>query len=82
MKMHTIGADISLLNCLIGRVKTAKYDIAKDESEILGAEKIVTSFSKCSIGENKNKRIDDLKSSLLSECGSEYLRQWFAPGTY
>jgi len=29
MKMHTVGIDISEFNCLIAKVKTQKYDVAK-----------------------------------------------------
>lgn len=86
MKMHTIGIDISPFNCLIARVKAAKYDVAKARSEILDIEQRVTRFSKylTKAGEVHlplfpEDRIDDLKASLLQECTSEYLRTWFAP---
>jgi hypothetical protein len=45
MKMHTIGIDISSFNCLIARVKSAKYDETKASDEILELEKRVTYFS-------------------------------------
>jgi len=87
MKMHTIGVDVSPFNCLIGRVKTAKYDIAKAKAEILEVEKRVTTFSKYLTGENPplplfpDDRMDELKEGLLAECNSEYLIDWFAPRT-
>jgi DNA modification methylase len=87
MKMHTIGVDISPFNCLIARVKTAKYDVAKAKAEILEVEKRVTTFSKYLTGENPalplfpDDRMDELKASLLAECNSEYLKEWFAPRT-
>lgn len=87
MKIHTIGVDVSPFNCLIGRVKTAKYDVAKAKSEILEVEKRVTTFSKYLTGENPtlplfpDERMDELKAGLLAECNSEYLKQWFAPRT-
>lgn len=87
MKIHTIGVDVSPFNCLIGRVKTAKYDIAKAKAEILEVEKRVTTFSKYLTGETSalplfpNDRMDELKAGLLAECNSEYLKQWFAPRT-
>jgi hypothetical protein len=87
MKMHTIGIDVSPFNCLIGRVKTAKYDVAKAKSEILEVEKRVTTFSKYLTGENPalplfpDDRMDELKAGLLDECNSSYLRAWFAPRT-
>jgi hypothetical protein len=87
MKMHTIGVDVSSFNCLIGRVKTAKYDIIEAKAEILEVEKRVTTFSKYLIGENltlplfPDERLDELKTGLLAECDSEYLKEWFAPRT-
>jgi len=87
MKMHTIGVDVSPFNCLIGRVKTAKYDVAKAKAEILEVEKRVTTFSKYLTGENPalplfpEDRMDELKAGLLAECDSEYLKEWFAPRT-
>ncbi len=85
MKMHTIGVDVSFFNCLIGRVKTAKYDIAKAKAEILEVERRVATFSKYLTGENPSlplfpdDRMDELKAGLLAECDSEYLKEWFAP---
>jgi DNA-binding transcriptional MerR regulator len=86
MKMHTIGIDISPFNCLIARVKAAKYDVAKARSEILGVEQRVTRFSKyltqsgeVNLSLFPEDRMDYLKASLLQECTSEYLKTWFAP---
>ena len=86
MKMHTIGIDISPFNCLIARVKAARYDVAKARSEILEIEQRVTRFSKYLIQSDEvnlslfpEDRMDNLKTSLLQECTSEYLRTWFAP---
>lgn len=87
MKIHTIGVDVSPFNCLIGRVKTAKYDIDKARKEILEVERRVTTFSKYLTGENltlplfPDDRLDELKVGLLAECNSKYLREWFAPRT-
>lgn len=86
MKMHTIGIDISPFNCLIARVKAAKYDVARARAEILEIEQRVTKFSNYLTGSSEanlalfpEERMDDLKASLLNECTSEYLRTWFAP---
>jgi DNA modification methylase len=86
MKMHTIGIDISPFNCLIARVKAAKYDVEKARSEILEVEQRVARFSKfltqsgeVNLSLFPEDRIDNLKVSLLQECTSEYLRTWFAP---
>lgn len=86
MKMHTIGIDVSPFNCLIARVKAAKYDIAKARSEILEVEQRVTRFSKylnqtgaVNLPLFPEERMDNLKTSLLQECNSDYLRTWFAP---
>jgi DNA modification methylase len=86
MKMHTIGIDISPFNCLIARVKLAKYDVVKARSEILEIERRVATFSKyltrsqeVNLSLFPEDRMDGLKESLLGECQSEYLRTWFAP---
>ena len=86
MRMHTVGIDISPFNCLIARVKSAKYDVRKARSEILEIERRVTQFSKYLTRSREGNlplfpedRMDDLKASLLEECASEYLRTWFAP---
>jgi len=86
MKMHTIGIDISPFNCLIARVKTAKYDVAKARREILDAESRVTFFSQQLMPKSElvlslspDGQIEELTRSLLAECNSEYLKTWFAP---
>ncbi len=86
MHMHTIGIDISPFNCLIARVKTAHYDIPKARSEILDIERRVARFSKRLLGEQSpplplfsDDDLEALKTSLLAECDSQYLRTWFAP---
>lgn len=86
MKMHTIGIDISPFNCLIARVKTAKYDVEKARREILEAERRVTLFSKYLTHSSDiepllfpDERMDELKANLLKDCHSEYLGAWFAP---
>jgi len=93
MNMHAIGVEISPFNCLIARVKTAKYDIAKACFEILDIEKRTTLFSNTLLGSSADslslfpeeqggfnlEEFNALKESLLRECCSEYLRTWFAP---
>jgi DNA modification methylase len=84
MKMHTIGIDISPFNCLIARVKLAKYDVVRARAEILDIERRVTAFSRHLTRPSfpslfPEEQIDELKESLLEECKSEYLRTWFAP---
>jgi len=86
MDMHTIGIDISPFNCLIARVKTAKYDLAEVRREVLEIERRVTNFSNyltrstsVNLSLFPEERMDDLKESLLEECQSEYLKTWFAP---
>jgi hypothetical protein len=88
LKMHTIGIDISPFNCLIARVKAAKYEVAKARSEILEVEQRVTQFSKylthapgINLSLFPEERMEGLKESLMAECKSEYLRTWFAPRT-
>ncbi|WP_425481273.1 DNA methyltransferase [Chthonomonas calidirosea] len=93
MNMHAIGVEISPFNCLIARVKTAKYDIAKACFEILDIEKRTTLFSNALLGSASNdlslfpeerggfcrEELAALKECLLRECQSEYLHTWFAP---
>jgi hypothetical protein len=86
MKMHTIGIDISPFNCLIARVKTAKYDVVKARAEILEVERRVTQFSKYLTKSDTvnlplfpEDRMENLTQGLLDECKSEYLKAWFAP---
>lgn len=86
MNMHSVGIEISPFNCLIARVKTAKYDVQKARSEILEIERRVNLFSKYLIRSQEvnlslfpEDRMDDLKRDLLEECASDYLKTWFAP---
>ena len=88
MKMHTIGVDISAFNCLIGHVKTAKYEVSQARADILEVEKRVASFSNRLVDEQNlvlplfpEDKMEELKSGLLAECDSEYLKTWFAPRT-
>lgn len=88
MNMHTIGIDISPFNCLIARVKTAKYDVVQARSEILEVEKRVANFSKRLAGSQNiilslfpEDKMEELNAGLLAECQSEYLKKWFAPRT-
>jgi hypothetical protein len=86
MGMHAIGIDISAFNCLIARVKTAKYDVDEARREILDIEREATLFSK-SLAEPPGRvrplfpedRRNRGEARLLEECKSEYLRTWFAP---
>jgi DNA modification methylase len=86
MRMHTIGIDISPFNCLIARVKAAKYDVEKARSEVLDIEEKVTRFSEYLAEEAEasltlftDESMAKLKASLLEQCSSDYLRKWFAP---
>jgi hypothetical protein len=84
--MHSIGIDISSFNCLIARVKTEKYDVAKARLEILEVEKRVENFSK-HLTDPQNAplplfpedKMEEFKAELLAECKSDYLKTWFAP---
>lgn len=84
--IHTIGIDVSEFNCLISRVKSTKYDLPLVTREVLEIEQRVSTFSKylnkstqVNLSLFPEERMDELKSSLLKECNSDYLRQWFAP---
>lgn len=85
MQMHTIGIDISPFNCLIAKVKTDQYDIAKARFEILDIEKKVASFSRTYFSQQlelfETSQFDHtiLSQQLIDNCTSEYLKNWFAP---
>lgn len=88
MKMHTVGIDISEFNCLIAKVKTQKYDVAKTKREILTAEKRLAAFSNRLITKDESQmhlfpepKMEELKRSLMAEVKSNYLRTWFAERT-
>ncbi len=88
MKMHTVGIDISEFNCLIAKVKTRKYDITKAKREILEAEQRLYAFSTRLITKDmqqlslfSDEKMEDLKTSLMAEVNSDYLRTWFADRT-
>lgn len=86
MKMHGIGIDISAFNCLLARVKTARYDILEVYAEILEIERRVRAFSKHVLPSDQlnlplfpEDGTHEWKKEVLEECDSEYLRTWFAP---
>lgn len=87
MGMHTVGIDISPFNCLIARVKVAKYSIAEATAEITDIERRVATFSTKSFGTPATREtlslfddsFESLAASLLNGCTSQYLREWFAP---
>ncbi|MCX7886265.1 MAG: site-specific DNA-methyltransferase [Verrucomicrobiae bacterium] len=84
--MASVGIDISEFNCMIARVKLAKYDLALASKEVLEIESRVQRFSNrlnqqddASLDLFPEDKIEALKASLLAECQSDYLRRWFAP---
>jgi DNA modification methylase len=88
MKMHTIGIDVSEFNCLIAKVKTQKFDLKKAKEEVLEAERRLSAFSARLCSEDDKQfslfpkdKMDKLKSSLMAEVKSEYLKNWFAERT-
>lgn len=68
--INSIGCDISEFNCILSRVKTAKYDIRLLEREI---RDILTKINMHMEGE-----LFSLESSF-SDNHSEYLKKWFHP---
>lgn len=76
----SVGVDISEFNCLIARVKLARYDLAKAQQEVLEVESRVQKFSNRlePTGDQiptlfPEDKLEALKESLLAECKSEYL---------
>lgn len=88
MGMHTIGLDVSEFNCRIAKVKTWKYDLPEAKLEILSAEKRLSAFSERLTTQNPkqiklfpDKKLNDLKATLLNEIESDYIKSWFAKRT-
>ncbi len=80
MGINAIGYDISKFNIILGRVKTARYDIRKVRMEVLDIlEKVRRQnplrHSQLSLWEPRQ----DLFSFTQSQPDNEYLQQWFAP---
>ncbi|MEM4405181.1 MAG: DNA methyltransferase [Nitrososphaerota archaeon] len=66
--IDAIGCDISAFNCLLSRVKTARYDLDLLEREIKDIATRVT-------GEGQQAKLLERKAAYASD----YLAQWFAP---
>ncbi len=86
MGMASVGVDISEFNSLVARVKLDRYDLSRARREVLEIESRVQSFSNRLVQEEDSslelfpeERMDALKASLMAECKSDYLRDWFAP---
>jgi DNA methylase len=92
LDMHSIGVDVSPFNCLMARVKTAKYELGNVREEILGLEQRLTDFSRmyltasispsAQIQSQKpiSARERQRRIAALSRLNSsQYLAEWFAP---
>lgn len=64
----SVGTDISAFNCLLTSVKTRRYDLAKLETEILGA--LDKTFP------TRQRRLVDARAPYEKR---PYLTQWYAP---
>ncbi len=67
-RIHTVGCDISAFNCLLSRVKTARYDLKLMRAEVLD---ILHRTTQCSRERHLGHQSHDTDN--------EYLLAWFAP---
>ena len=79
--INSIGYDVSAFNILLGRAKTAKYDLDKVRKEILDALKKVRLATQ---GQNTasnlfTRNASDSEVEILSTTDNKYLQDWFAP---
>ena len=80
--MPSVGIDISPFNCLIAKVKTAKYDLDRGRRELLEIESRVQMFSN-QLNEDEDptlalfseEKADQMANGLLAECRSDYLQR-------
>jgi hypothetical protein len=86
MAMHSVGIEISPFNCLIARVKLARYDVHRARREILDIERRLLEFSRSLVHipsldwlALRFNKAEALAARLLDNCHTEYLRTWFAP---
>lgn len=72
--MHSIGIELSYFNCLIEKVKAAKYDIELLEKEIKDILWKLKSFR----NEYVHKQRDIFQNNVEYSATSEYLNTWFS----
>jgi hypothetical protein len=70
-RTHAVGCDISAFNCLLTRVKTARYDVELMQKEVLDILDRVT--KRCRRWDLDQQRHDG------DDTNNEYLVAWFAP---
>lgn len=76
--LHSIGYDISAFNIILGRAKTARYDLTRARREILD---ILDKVTRVTQGQATQPSLWEAGSRMetLSGEASEYLLTWFAP---
>jgi DNA modification methylase len=76
--LHSIGYDISAFNIILGRAKTARYDLTRARREILD---ILDKVTRVTQGQATQPSLWEAGSGVetLSGEASEYLLTWFAP---
>lgn len=76
--LHSIGYDISAFNIILGRAKTARYDLTRARREILD---ILDKVTRVTQGQATQPSLWEAGSGMetLSGEASEYLLTWFAP---
>jgi len=79
--IHSVGVDISEFNCLLSRVKTARYDLPRLHAEIAG---ILRRAKRLTSQRERAAQLPLLSEDVLEEPSelshtSAYLEQWYAP---
>lgn len=76
--LHSVGYDISAFNIILGRAKTARYDVALARREILD---ILDKVTKATQHKNIQPSLWEgaAEEDSLPEGASAYLRTWFTP---
>ena len=79
--IHSIGYDVSAFNILLGKAKTAKYDLAKVRKEVMDILGKVQATTQTNQTQSTlfDENINNLQAEIPSGTDNEYLRKWFAP---
>lgn len=81
--INSIGYDVSAFNILLGRAKTAKYNLAKVHKEVLDILGKVRAATQTQDTE-PNLFAGDVanpQAEISSKADNKYLQEWFAPQT-
>ena len=77
--INSIGYDVSAFNILLGRVKTAKYDLTKVQNEVLDILAKVQAATQTDHAQKALFDTETSKETVHFDNDNEYLKAWFAP---